>query len=116
MRLKGLLYEGYRDNHHKQILLEIRKDRYFLLYKSGISYTEIDITQKVDELCEGLLRMNIVEWNQNHYDSGMDSFPHYNWRLSVSFDDVMVQCNGSSNFPTNWDEFVLLFRGIGIRL
>ena len=86
MALKKLKFEYEvcpdRDgNNNKQISLEKKNDMYYLEYSKGNNLCVIEISSKVDKLYQGLLMMNINEWNQQCFDSPMDMYPSYLWRL-----------------------------------
>lgn len=119
MLLKNLNFECEvcpdRDgNSDKRISLENKDDKYYLKYGNGNTLCIIDISGKIDKLYQGLLAININEWNQKCFDGPMDMYPSYLWRLEVLADDIHVFCKGIDNFPKNWDEFKKLLFEIGI--
>lgn len=73
-----------------------------------------DISSKVDIFCQGLIMMNINEWNQQYFDKPMDMFPGYFWELTIIADDINVVCKGKDNLPKNWNKFKALLCEIGI--
>lgn len=110
-------YEIYPDregNSDKLISLEIKNGTYYLGYNNGNNLSVIDISSKVDIFCQGLLMMNINEWNQQYFDKPMDMFPSYFWKLTIVADDINVVCKGKDNLPKNWNEFRTLLCEIGI--
>lgn len=106
-------YEMYPDSDIL-ISLEIKHDKYFLRYKNGTNFSVIEISSKVNKFCQGLLMMNINEWNQQCFDEPMDMFPSYFWKLTILADDINVVCKGKDNLPKNWNEFKILLCEIGI--
>ncbi len=110
-------YELFPDrenlNINKLILLKIKKGMYYLNYCNGDNFHEINISDKVDAFCQGLMAMNINEWNLQYFDEPMDFFPSDFWKLTIISDDINVVCKGKDNFPKNWNEFKILYE-IGI--
>ena len=119
MALKNFKFE-YEDcsdrdgNSDKLISLEIKNDRYYFEYSNGNNFCLIDITSKIDRLYQGLLAMNINEWNQQSFDGPMDMFPGFFWELEIIADDINVSCDGKDNLPKNWNEFKILLCEVGI--
>lgn len=119
MLLKNLKFEYEvcpdRDgNSDKRISLENTDDKYYLEYSNGNTQCVIDISSKIDKLYQGLLMMNINEWNRQCFDGPMEMYPSCFWRLEILADDINVSCKGIDNFPKNWDEFKKLLCEIGI--
>ena len=119
MALKKLKFEYEvcpdRDgNNNKQVSLEKKNDMYYLEYSKGNNLCVIEISSKVDKLYQGLLMMNINEWNQQCFDGPMDMYPSYLWRLEVLADDINVSCKGIDNLPKNWHLVKSLLCEIGI--
>lgn len=103
-------------NGDKLILVEKRNDKYYLEYGNGNNLCVIEISSKVDKLYQGLLMMNINEWNKQCFDGPIDMYPSYLWRLEILADDINVLCKGKDNLPKDWNEFKILLCEIGIEL
>ena len=101
-------------NNDKLISLEVKNGKYYLGYNHGNDLIVFDISSKVDVFCQGLIMMNINEWNQKCFDEHMDFFPGYFWKLTIIADDINVVCKGKDNLPKNWNEFKALLCEIGI--
>lgn len=101
-------------NNDKLISLEVKNGKYYLGYNHGNDLIVFDISSKVDVFCQGLIMMNINEWNQKCFDEPMDFFPGYFWKLTIIADDINVVCKGKDNLPKNWNEFKALLCEIGI--
>lgn len=99
---------------HRLILLRIKKDRYYLEYKKGNNFKEIDITKNINGFCQGLKDMNIAEWNFQCFNEPWSRFLHFYWDLSITTDDVNIVCKGMDNFPENWSAFRKLLCQLGI--
>lgn len=101
---------------NRYIVLETHHNTYCLqCYDNGTCYS-IDISKKVDELCDRLIKMDINSWNMKEFDEPMELFPGFCWTLYIETDRINVSCSGTHNYPPNWSDFTSIMSFIGIRM
>lgn len=102
--------------YNKYIILERGSNSCCLqCFENGSVYSA-DITNKEDELCDRLLKMNINSWHMKELDESMELFPGFVWSLLIEADDIFVLCGGWHTFPSNWADFVSIMEDIGITM
>jgi hypothetical protein len=116
-KIYDFIYTGkYRfENYHIYIFLEVSNECYWLdCFLNGNIY-RVEITDKIDGICQKLYDMNIQAWNLQNFDSPMYWFPSFEWKLVIHTDSVNINCMGTDEFPTNWESFIDILNYIGIK-
>ena len=100
--------------YNRYIILEKRNNTCCLqCFENGSVYL-VDISNKVDELCDRFIKMDINSWNMKSFDGQIEFFPVFDWSLYIEADDIFVSCNGMHNYPPNWEIFKSIMDEIGV--
>lgn len=73
----------------------------------------IQITDKVNDLCNKLCAMSINDWNGKEFKIYMEFFPSYDWELTIEADGINVSCKGSDCRPADWECLIKIMEDIG---
>lgn len=95
------------------ILETTNKDYILQCYYKQKTYS-INITDKINEICKMLEKMNIIEWDMINYNEPMEFFPGFYWKLNIHTDTINLYSQGFNNYPSNWNEFINILNYIGI--
>lgn len=103
------------NKYHEYIFLDIINEHYWLNCFSNSNSYKIEITNKIDTICQKLKDINIQKWDFQNFNKPMHWFPSYEWKLIIHTDDINVNCLGLDNFPSNWDKFIDILNYIGFK-
>lgn len=95
------------------ILETTNKDYILQCYYKQKTYS-INITDKINEICKMLEKMNIIDWDMINYNKPMELFPGFYWKLNIHTDTINLYSQGFNNYPSNWTEFINILKYIGI--
>ena len=95
------------------ILETTNKDYILQCYYKQKTYS-INITDKINEICKMLEKMNIIDWDMINYNKPMELFPGFYWKLYIHTDTINLYSQGFNNYPINWNEFINILNYIGI--
>ena len=71
-----------------QVILETTNKDYILhCYYKQKTYS-INITDKINEICKMLEKMNIIDWDMINYNKPMEFFPGFYWKLNIQTDTI----------------------------
>lgn len=115
-KLYEFKYECHRllDIPEIYVILEtVNNDTYLRVINNG-KKSSVNITSKIEMLCDDISKINLSEWNNKKFISNVDFLPNTYWQLRIKTDTLTVYCSGLNMFPDNWDKFVKTLNNIGI--
>ena len=104
------------DKYSEYIILSKVNQQYWINFASENNINKVEITEKIDEICNRFEKMSIQEWNMRYFDAPMEFFPNFEWRLNIHTDTVNVLCGGLDNYPHNWKMFIDILNFMGVNL
>lgn len=111
---KFIQKESYKIS--KYIILSKCNNLCWLNFISENMKSTVEISHKIDRLCQMFDKIKIQEWNMQTFSTSIELFPSFEWKLFIKSNRINVQCKGYNTYPSNWDMFVETLKFIGIQI